>query len=77
MDVPILNYIATKLIIGLALYSLVGGPSKMCEGSGAQIQGAIGALVRRAINNGDIRRDLEPFRSAPRTYRRFQRDIRS
>ena len=55
------DYIATKQIIGPALHSLVGGPSKLYEGSRAQIQGAIGALVKCAIKNGDIRRDLEPF----------------
>jgi AcrR family transcriptional regulator len=56
-----IDYIATKQIIGPALNSLVGGPSKLYEGSRAQVQGAIDALVKRAIKNGDIRRDLEPF----------------
>jgi len=55
------DYIATKQIIGPALNSLVGGPSKLYEGSRAQVQGAIAALVKRAIKNGAIRRDLEPF----------------
>jgi hypothetical protein len=55
------DYIATKQIIGPALNSLVGGPSKLYEGSRAQIQGAIDSLVKRAIKSGDIRRDLEPF----------------
>ena len=55
------DYIATKQIIGPALNSLVGGPSKLYEGSRGQIQGAIGSLVKRAIKSGDIRRDLEPF----------------
>jgi len=55
------DYIATKQIIGPALNSLVGGPSKLYEGSRAQVQGAIDALVKRAIKNGDIRSDLEPF----------------
>jgi hypothetical protein len=53
------DYIATKQIIGPALNSLVGGPSKLYEGSRAQIQGAIDSLVKRAIKSGDIRRDLE------------------
>src|SRR4029077_15732002 len=34
------DYIATKQIIGPALNSLVGGPSKLYEGSRAQIKGA-------------------------------------
>ncbi len=55
------DYIATKQIIAPALNAYVGGPSKLYEGSRAQIQGAIDALVKRAIKNRDIRRDLEPF----------------
>jgi AcrR family transcriptional regulator len=55
------DYIATKQIIASALNAYVGGPSKLYEGSRAQIQGAIDALVKRAIKNGDIRRDLDPF----------------
>src|SRR3984885_13433316 len=55
------DYIATKQIIAPALNAYVGGPSKLYEGSRAQIQGAIDALVKRAIKNGDIRRDLDPF----------------
>ena len=55
------DYIATKQIIGPALNSLVGGPSKLYEGSRSQIKGAIDSLVKRAIKSGDIRRDLEPF----------------
>jgi AcrR family transcriptional regulator len=55
------DYIATKQIIAPALNSLVGGPSKLYEGSRSQIQGAIDSLVKRAIKSRDIRRDLEPF----------------
>ena len=55
------DYIATKQIIASALNAYVGGPSKLYEGSRAQIQGAIDSLVKRAIKSGDIRRDLEPF----------------
>src|ERR1700724_2195829 len=55
------DYIATKQIIAPALNTLVGGPSKLFEGSRAQIQGAIDSLVKRAIRSGDMRRDLEPF----------------
>jgi AcrR family transcriptional regulator len=56
-----IDYIATKQIIAPALNTLVGGPSKLYEGSRSQIQGAIDSLVKRAIKSGDIRRDLEPF----------------
>jgi AcrR family transcriptional regulator len=55
------DYIATKQIIAPALNTFVGGPSKLYEGSRAQVQGAIDALVKRAIKSGDIRKDLEPF----------------
>jgi AcrR family transcriptional regulator len=55
------DYIATKQIIGPALNAYVGGPSKLYEGSRAQIQGAIDSLVKRAIKSRDIRKDLEPF----------------
>jgi AcrR family transcriptional regulator len=55
------DYIATKQIIAPALNTLVGGPSKLYEGSRSQIQGAIDSLVKRAIKSGDIRKDLEPF----------------
>lgn len=55
------DYIATKQIIAPALNTLVGGPSRLFEASRAQIQGAIDALVKRAIKSGHIRRDLDPF----------------
>lgn len=56
-----IDHIATKQIIAPALNSIVGGPSKLYEGSHAQIQGAIDVLVKRAIKSGDIRSDLDPF----------------
>jgi AcrR family transcriptional regulator len=55
------DYIAAKKIIAPALNTFVGGPSKLYEGSRAQIQGAIDALVERAIKSGDLRPDLDPF----------------
>jgi AcrR family transcriptional regulator len=55
------DYIATKKIIAPALNSLVGGPSKVFESSGAQIVDAIHSLVTRAIESGDIRADLDPL----------------
>jgi AcrR family transcriptional regulator len=55
------DHIAAKQIIAPALNSLVGGPSRLYEGSRSLVQGAIDALVKRAIKNGDIRRDLDPF----------------
>jgi AcrR family transcriptional regulator len=55
------DYIAAKQIIAPALNTLVGGPSKLFEASGAQIKGAIHALVERAIESGDLRPDLDPL----------------
>lgn len=55
------DYIAAKQLIAPALNTMVGGPSKVFEGSATQIKGAIEALVERAIKSGDIRPDLDPF----------------
>ena len=55
------DHIATKQIIGPALNTFVGGPSKLYEGSRSQVQGAIDGLVKRAIESGDMRKDLNPF----------------
>jgi AcrR family transcriptional regulator len=55
------DYIAAKHIIAPALNTFVGGAAKLYEGSRAQIQGAIDALVKGAIKSGDIRDDLDPF----------------
>jgi AcrR family transcriptional regulator len=55
------DYIATKQIIAPALNNIVGGPSKLFETTGAQIKGAINALVKRAIESGDTRPDLDPL----------------
>jgi AcrR family transcriptional regulator len=55
------DHIAAKQIIAPALNSVVGGSSKLYESSRGLIQGAIDALVKRAIKSGDIRRDLDPF----------------
>jgi AcrR family transcriptional regulator len=55
------DYVATKHLIAPALNTLVGGASKLYEGSREQIRGAVEALVKRAIKSGDIRKDLNPF----------------
>jgi AcrR family transcriptional regulator len=55
------DYIATKQIIASALNSVVGGPSRLYDSSRVQVTGAISALVKTAMNSGDIRKDLEPF----------------
>ncbi len=55
------DYIATKKIIAPALNNIVGGPSKVFEASHDRIWEAIRALVKRAIQSGDIRKDLDPI----------------
>jgi len=53
--------VETKQIIAPVLNTLVGNPKKVFEASYAQIHGAIRALVKRAIQSGDIRKDLDPI----------------
>jgi AcrR family transcriptional regulator len=55
------DYIAAKQLIAPALNALVGDPKKLFEASYARIWEAIRALVKRAIKNGDIRKDLDPI----------------
>jgi AcrR family transcriptional regulator len=57
----LVDYIAAKHIIAPALNSIVGGPSRLYEGSRSMIQGAIDELVKRAKRSGDLRRDLDAF----------------
>jgi AcrR family transcriptional regulator len=53
--------IATKQIIAPALNALVGDPKKIFEASYTQVHDALRALVKRAVKNGDIRKDLDPI----------------
>ena len=55
------DYIAAKQIIAPALNTMVGKPSKLFDASGTLIKTAIGGLVSRAIQSGDIRADLDPL----------------
>ena len=58
------DHIAAKQIIAPALNSVVGGPSRLYEGSRGLIHGAMDALVKRAIKSGDIRKDVDALRPA-------------
>ena len=53
--------IGTKKLIAPALNSLVSDPKKAFESSYVQIHRAIRALVKRAMDSGDIRKDLDPI----------------
>ena len=55
----LVDYIAAKHIIAPALNSIVGGPSRLYEGSRTTIHDAIDGLVKRAKRSGDLRRDLD------------------
>ena len=55
----LVDYIAAKHIIAPALNSIVGGPSRLYEGSRSLIQGAMDELVRRAKQSADLRKDLD------------------
>jgi AcrR family transcriptional regulator len=54
-----IDYIAAKKIIAPVLNTLIGDPKKVFEASYAQVYGAIRALVKRCIQSGDIRKDLD------------------
>lgn len=53
------DYIAAKHIIAPALNSVVGGPSRLYEGSRSLVQGAIDELVKSAKKSSDLRKDLD------------------
>src|ERR1035438_5906876 len=55
------DYIGQKQLIAPALNALLGDPKKVFEASYARIWDSIRALVKRAIENGDIRKDLDPI----------------
>jgi AcrR family transcriptional regulator len=55
----VIDYISAKHIIAPALNSIVGGPSRLYEGSRGLIQGAMTDLVTRAKRSGDLRKDLD------------------
>jgi len=55
------DYIATKQLIAPALNTLIGGDSKLSEYSGTLVKGAIRSLVKRAVDSGAIRADLDPL----------------
>ena len=53
--------IATKQVIAPALNTLLGDPKKVFESSYRQIHEALRSLVKRAVQSGDIRKDLDPM----------------
>ncbi len=53
--------IAAKQLIAPALNTLLGDPKKVFEASYAKMHQAIRALVKRGVESGDIRKDLDPI----------------
>lgn len=51
--------VETKQIIAPVLNTLVGDPKKVFEAFHGQIHEALGALVKRAMKSGDIRKDID------------------
>jgi AcrR family transcriptional regulator len=52
--------IAAKQVIAPALNALLGDPKKVFEAYHAKMHHAIRALVKRAVESGEIRGDLDP-----------------
>jgi AcrR family transcriptional regulator len=52
--------IAAKQLIAPALNTLLGDPKKVFEASYAKMHQAIRVLVKRGVDSGDIRKDLDP-----------------
>ena len=52
--------IAAKQLIAPAVNTLVGDPKKVFEASYTRVHDALRSLVKRAVNSGDIRKDLDP-----------------
>ena len=56
-----IDAIAAKQLIAPALNTLVGDHKKIFEASYAEMHEAIRSLVKRAIETGDMRKDLDPM----------------
>jgi AcrR family transcriptional regulator len=56
-----IDAIAAKQLIAPALNTLVGDHKKIFEASYAEMHEAIRSLVKRAIESGDMRKDLDPM----------------
>jgi AcrR family transcriptional regulator len=55
------DFIAAKQIIAPVLQSVAGGASKLYESARAPIQAANDALMKNAMESGDIRGDIHPW----------------
>src|SRR5580693_5932876 len=55
-----IDAIAAKQLIAPALNTLLGDPKKVFEASYAKMHQAIRALVKRAVESGELRKDTDP-----------------
>jgi AcrR family transcriptional regulator len=55
------DYIETKQLIAPALNNIVGGLARIYDQTGEVVIAAINSLVKRAVETGDIRPDLDPI----------------
>lgn len=55
----LVDHIAAKRIIAPALNSIVGGPSRLYEGSCALLQRELDQLVKRAKKSGSVRKEVD------------------
>ena len=55
-----IDHVASKKLILPAMDTVAGGSMRLIEGARDLIHGAFLALVRRAIDSGDLRADTEP-----------------
>jgi AcrR family transcriptional regulator len=55
------DYLSTKLILAEALKTMVGDSAQLYASSGEKLGSSITMLMKRAVDNGDIRDGMEPF----------------
>ena len=55
-----IDHVATKKLILRAMDTVPGGSVRLMEGAHGDIHGAFLALVRRAIDSGDLRAEINP-----------------
>ncbi len=56
----LIDHVADKKLILPAMETVAGGSMRLIEGARGVIHGAFVALVQRAINNGDLRAEIDP-----------------
>ena len=60
MDAPVVDFIATKRLIGPSLGALAAPTTPLHATPAELITRTISTLVKQAIVNGDVRKDIDP-----------------